>query len=80
MMRLAEQIRIRPRAIFVSEHSDTAAQRFAFSYEIVVENEGDQVVTLTDRHWIIDQGNGQLEEVRGEGVVGRGSSARLIGA
>ncbi|MFA7523219.1 MAG: ApaG domain [Halothiobacillaceae bacterium] len=79
-MRLTEQIRIRPRAVFVSEHSDTTVQRFAFSYEIVVENEGDQVVTLTDRHWVIDHGNGQLEEVRGEGVVGQGSSARLIGA
>ena len=33
---LAESIRIRPRAVFVPEHSDTAANRFAFGYEIVI--------------------------------------------
>lgn len=69
--RLADQIRVRPRAVFVPEHSDTASHRFAFGYEIVIENEGDQAVTLTDRHWVIDHGNGCLKEVRGEGVVGQ---------
>ena len=69
--RLAEQIRIRPRAVFVPEHSDTGAHRFAFGYEIVIENESDQPVTLTDRHWVIDHGNGCIKEVRGEGVVGQ---------
>ena len=69
--RLAEQIRIRPRAVFVPDHSDAAAHRFAFGYEIVIENEGDQPVTLTDRHWVIDHGNGCIKEVRGEGVVGK---------
>ncbi|MFP4251845.1 MAG: Co2+/Mg2+ efflux protein ApaG [Guyparkeria sp.] len=67
---LAEAIRIRPRAVFVPEHSDTAAGRFAFGYEVVIDNGGDQAVTLTDRHWVIDHGNGCLKEVRGEGVVG----------
>ncbi|MFW6020560.1 MAG: Co2+/Mg2+ efflux protein ApaG [Guyparkeria sp.] len=67
---LAEAIRIRPRAVFVPEHSDTAAGRFAFGYEVVIDNGGDQAVTLTDRHRVIDHGNGCLEEVRGEGVVG----------
>ena len=68
--RLAESIRVRPRAVFVPEHSETTAQRFAFGYEIVIENDSDQPVTLTDRHWVIDHGNGCLKEVRGEGVVG----------
>ena len=67
---LAEQIRVRPRAVFVPQHSDPSAQRFAFGYEIVIENGSDRVVTLTDRHWVIDHGNGCIKEVRGEGVVG----------
>ncbi len=67
---LAESIRIRPRAVFVPEHSDINAQRFAFGYEIVIENGSRQPVTLTDRHWVIDHGNGCLKEVRGEGVIG----------
>ena len=69
--RLAEHIRIRPRAVFVTEHSDPAAHRFAFGYEVVIENEGDCAVTLTDRHWVIDHGNGCIKEVRGDGVVGQ---------
>lgn len=67
---LAESIRVRPRAVFVPEHSDITANRFAFGYEIVIENGSDRPVTLTDRHWVIDHGNGCLKEVRGEGVVG----------
>ncbi|MFI9651445.1 Co2+/Mg2+ efflux protein ApaG [Guyparkeria halopsychrophila] len=67
---IAESIRILPRAVFVPEHSETAAQRFAFGYEIVIENGSDLPITLTDRHWMIDHGNGCLKEVRGEGVVG----------
>ena len=68
---LAEQIRIRPRAVFVPEHSDPGAHRFAFGYEVVIRNDSDQAVTLTDRHWVIDHGNGCLKEVRGDGVVGQ---------
>ncbi|MFN2382322.1 MAG: Co2+/Mg2+ efflux protein ApaG [Guyparkeria sp.] len=67
---IAESIQIHPRAEFVLEHSDVSAQRFAFGYEIVIENGSDQPVTLLDRHWIVDHGNGCLKEVRGEGVVG----------
>jgi len=63
-------IRIRPRAAFVSEHSDTRQGRYAFGYEITIENESPLTVTLTDRHWVIDHGNGMIKEVRGEGVVG----------
>jgi len=66
----AGSIRIHPRVAFVPEHSDTRQGQYAFGYEITIENAGHLAVTLTDRHWVIDHGNGMIKEVRGEGVVG----------
>lgn len=63
-------IEIAPRAVFVEEQSDPAAGRFAFGYEISIYNHSTIPVTLLDRHWLIDHGNGEIVEVRGEGVVG----------
>lgn len=42
----------------------------AFAYEITITNRTEQAVKLLTRHWIITHGNGFMEEVRGEGVVG----------
>ncbi len=66
-----QRITILPRAVFVPEHSDITLDHYAFGYEVVIENHGNETVTLTDRHWVIDHGNGCLKEVRGEGVVGQ---------
>ncbi len=44
--------------------------QYAFSYEITITNRTDFPVKLLNRHWIITHGNGYIEEVRGEGVVG----------
>lgn len=66
----ASSIEIHPKAVFVPEHSDPKLNRFAFSYEIHITNHGLHTVQLVDRHWQIDMGNGCIQEVRGEGVVG----------
>ncbi|WP_407275204.1 Co2+/Mg2+ efflux protein ApaG [Halothiobacillus sp. DCM-1] len=67
---LAAHIEVIPRAVYVAEHSDPERQRFAFGYEIQITNHSAATVQLRDRHWLIDHGNGSLQEVRGEGVVG----------
>ena len=36
----------------------------------MIVNEGNESVQLKTRHWIITDGRGQQQEVRGEGVVG----------
>jgi len=46
------------------------ADRYAFAYEITITNRMDEPVKLLNRHWIITHGDGQVEEVYGEGVVG----------
>ena len=41
-----------------------------FAYTIRISNAGPEPVRLLQRHWIITDANGQVQEVRGEGVVG----------
>lgn len=44
---------------------------FLFSYEITVTNGGQTPVQLLTRHWVITDGTGRVEHVRGPGVVGQ---------
>lgn len=55
---------------YLSEQSDPTAKRFAFAYTISIHNAGQVPVQLLDRHWIITDGNGKVQEVRGDGVIG----------
>lgn len=50
------------------EHSRPAV--WFFLYTVTITNDGDDSVQLISRHWIIRDGNGRVEEVRGPGVVG----------
>lgn len=55
---------------FLAEQSRPNLNRYAFAYQITLRNEGQIAAKLLSRHWIITDGNGKVEEVRGEGVVG----------
>lgn len=41
-----------------------------FLYTVTITNNSDEAVQLRSRHWVITDGDGQVEEVRGAGVVG----------
>ncbi len=56
-------------ARYAAEHS-LPGERWFFLYTVTVENEGTEPVQLVSRHWIITDGIGDVEEVRGLGVVG----------
>ena len=55
---------------FLDEQSDPDDDRYVFAYTIRIRNLGRLPAQLLDRHWVITDGNGKVEEVRGEGVVG----------
>ncbi|MBC53077.1 MAG: Co2+/Mg2+ efflux protein ApaG [Gammaproteobacteria bacterium] len=55
---------------YLEEQSDPDSDRYAFAYTIRIENHGPEAVKLLSRHWVITDDNNQVEEVRGEGVVG----------
>jgi len=56
--------------IDVSDQSSPESGEFAFAYTITITNLGDQTAQLISRHWIITDGNDEVQEVKGEGVVG----------
>jgi ApaG protein len=56
---------------YVAEQSEPAADKFVFAYTIRITNNSVAVNQLLSRHWVITDGAGDVEEVRGEGVVGK---------
>jgi ApaG protein len=64
------RIKVSVRSAFLPEQSEAVEQRYAFSYTVTIANEGTEPARLLDRHWVITDTNGKVQEVRGEGVVG----------
>src|SRR5471030_2689852 len=55
---------------YLQDQSDESAERYVFSYTITIRNTGTVTAQLISRHWIITDAKGQVQEVRGLGVVG----------
>ncbi len=55
---------------YIASQSDPSANKFVFAYTITITNHGNLSARLTDRHWIITDSTGKIEEVKGEGVIG----------
>jgi ApaG protein len=55
---------------YLPSHSNPEESHYTFAYTITISNAGDAPVQLRSRHWIITDGNNEVQEVRGEGVVG----------
>ena len=65
---VTQGIRITVKSRFLPEQS--SGGRWAFAYTVRIENVGSITAQLRSRHWIITDGNGKREEVKGDGVVG----------
>ena len=63
-------IRIEVESEFIPERSDPNEPLYFFAYHVTISNEGQIPVTLISRYWHISDGIGQVEEIRGPGVVG----------
>lgn len=55
---------------YIAEQSDPQNENYVFSYTVTIKNEGDVPARLLTRHWIITDGDGQVQEVKGDGVIG----------
>ena len=55
---------------YVDERSNPGGNHYFFAYRIQLTNVGDRPARLIARHWVITDGNGEVEHVRGPGVVG----------
>ena len=61
-------VRVQPQ--FLAEQSDPVSDQYVWLYTINIENGGTEAVQLLNRHWIITNAVGHVEEVQGPGVVG----------
>lgn len=72
IMEIEEQynIEVDVETSYLEEQSAPDMNRYVFAYTITIRNEGNQSAKLLTRHWIINDANGNVQEVHGEGVVG----------
>jgi len=63
-------IKISARSHYQPDRSSPEEGRYVFAYTIIIENQGETPARLLDRHWIITDSDGQVQEVRGQGVIG----------
>lgn len=69
-MSITEGIRVRVQSHYLADQSSPHDDQYVFAYTITITNEGTRTAQLRTRHWIITDGRGKVEEVRGDGVVG----------
>ncbi|PCJ84422.1 MAG: Co2+/Mg2+ efflux protein ApaG [Thiotrichaceae bacterium] len=55
---------------YIAEQSDPSNNHFVFSYTVTIKNKGSAPAKLLTRHWVITDGDGQTQEVKGDGVIG----------
>ena len=55
---------------FLDEQSAPEEGRYVFAYTIHIRNDGKVPARLLRRHWLITDGNSNVQEVRGLGVIG----------
>lgn len=62
-------VTVRPK--YLQSQSRPDDDHFVWAYTITIENRGIEIVTLRSRHWKITDDRGKLQEVIGDGVVGK---------
>jgi len=65
------EIAIHVETAYIERESDPANGRHLFAYTITIAHRGGEPAQLMNRYWLITDGNGKREEVRGPGVVGK---------
>src|SRR5436190_16967299 len=64
-------IRVVVHSQYLPDRSSPRTKQFVFAYTVTIGNDGEEPAQLRTRHWIITDGNGNVQEVRGDGVVGQ---------
>lgn len=64
------RVRVSVKPHFLSDRSEPDESRYFWAYTIEIRNNGSDTVRLASRYWHITDETGQVEEVRGPGVVG----------
>jgi ApaG protein len=65
------QVHVAVATAFLPDQSQPDEKRYAFAYTITITNLGTVPARLLQRHWIITDANAKVQEVQGDGVVGK---------
>jgi len=63
-------INVTVKPFYLEDRSSPVEDRYVWAYHVRIENCGTETVQLRSRYWKITDGRGQVQEVRGPGVVG----------
>lgn len=62
--------------VYIDERSDPATSQYFWAYRVIITNNSGETVQLLSRYWHITDGEGRVEEVQGEGVIGEQPTIR----
>ena len=68
--RKTRDVVVRVEPDFLEEQSSPREDRYIWAYTVEIENRSDAPVQVVERCWNIADSRGQVQEVRGTGVVG----------
>ena len=63
-------IAVRVEPAYLEAQSSPGSSQYVWAYRVTIENQGPETVQLLSRHWMITNARGELNEVKGLGVVG----------
>ena len=63
-------IRIQVQSMYMPERSSPSECQYLFEYHVRISNVGTETAQLLSREWIITNADGDVERVKGPGVVG----------
>jgi ApaG protein len=73
---ITRSVRVRVESEYAPDRSQPCKNQWFFLYTVTILNEGFETLQLLTRHWVITDGTGHVEEVRGPGVVGKQPTLR----
>lgn len=64
-------MKVTVKAQYLEQQSRPQENKYVFAYTIGIENTGSEPAQLISRYWHITDANNGVQEVQGEGVVGK---------
>ena len=69
-VRTTGAITVSVESFYLEDQSAPEESLYVWAYHVRIENNGDELVQLKTRHWRITDAAGNVQEIRGDGVVG----------
>ncbi len=64
-------IKVSVETFYQPTYSKPLEGKYIFAYRVTIINLGSNQVQLLRRHWVIQDANGSVREIEGEGVIGQ---------